>query len=162
MRFVTLRREPGLLLVRVAGFDPSDPTLYFDTIVGGPGVTSASGPLGSTWQMITTQGFSNQDYLGFFSVALPSVEIDAIGLNYPDGIPRSIGPVPDAFFYLGCLDGSTEAECPYFGSDTTGIETIFVKQVSEPDSLLLLTMAGFGIFLTALLKRFSPWRILSW
>src|SRR5260370_42609157 len=53
-------------LVRATGFFDyaSNTTLYIDAIVGGPGVTSASGPLGLPWNIAITQGFSSQAYIG--------------------------------------------------------------------------------------------------
>jgi hypothetical protein len=143
-------------LVRATGFFDfaSNSTLYGDAIVGGPGVTSASGPLGGTWKIEIAQGFDYQAYIQFESQSVNNALIDAFGFNYPDGLPRSISSSTNVSFYPGCFGASDSysGECQYFGATIPGTETIFVTQVSqapEPNSLLLMSIAGLGVLLAA-------------
>jgi len=144
----------SFLVLATSFFDfESNTTLYEDAIVGGPGVTSASGPLGSPWEIGFTQGYSLQAYIAFVSDSLPGVEIDAFGFHSPAGIPHSISG-PDALFYPGCFDASGHNPvCPYFGGSILGTETIIVRQATEPNSLLLTAIGGLSLLAIVLRNR---------
>jgi hypothetical protein len=111
----------------------------------GPGVYSASGPLGSTWTVQIEDAAQSQPGFFIYNVSVPYSEIDAIGFNTPDGIPRSFsGP---AFFYT-CA-GLT---CADFGFQFNGTQTITVEQIPEPNSLLLMAIAGLSLLAIFVVK----------
>ena len=91
------------MLVTPLGPDPGGNQLYKDSIIGGPGVYSVSGPIGGLWTAEIIPGYTSVD-VGFVfgNNAMPEAVIDAVGFNYPDGTPHSIdGPL--AYFYA-CYD----------------------------------------------------------
>jgi hypothetical protein len=105
---------------------------YIDHIMGGPGFSFFSGPLGSTWDMYVNQAES-LGYLGFVTHSAPYTEIDVIPFNGPFGIPHSYSGAGGAFFYICNSDVSTDFGCNY-----RAYTTLTVQQVPEPHPLLLV------------------------
>jgi hypothetical protein len=131
------------------------PDYYLTEIVGGPGVTQASGPLVGSW----TIGLG--PYYLEFGNQFSDATLDVPGfIDFLTGLPETVASPGFAYLYF-CGDPI----CAEFSGTTgylagNGFADIEVKQVAEPESLFLL-INGFVILGLLVPFREKFWRAVS-
>jgi hypothetical protein len=131
-----------LMSVVTVGGDLSE--YYVDRIVAGPGITSTSGPLGTSFDMYIDPA-EDLGYLGFVSNTAPFPEIDVFNFNTLFGVPHSSSGIGNAFFYV--CSGSVSEE---FGCSALGSQMVNVRQIPEPSSFMLIVVGLVALSALAL------------